>query len=410
LIFRFALRYLIAKKSTNAINIIAWVSIGAITIVTAAMIIILSVFNGLTDLVKSLYNGFYTDIKIIAATGKVVTLTPEQYNTLKNINGVKAVSFVAEEKAMLKINQNQTIVTLKGVDDNFTKITTLSTKIVRGDYELGTIEKPKLILGYGVENALGINSNQIQANVNIFIPNYTKRFTGSIDDFNNGEATPTSTFAIQQDFDNKYAISNLGFVKTLIGLDSNQYTNIEIGLINNIDNNESEAIAIQEKLQKLLGNNYVVQTKFQQNKSLYNVIKYEKWFVYAIFCLVLFIASFTIVGSLTMLVLEKKKDIGILKSMGANDTYIKKIFLAEGLLLAIVGIGAGVVLGILICLAQQYFHIVKLSGGSFLVDYYPVHILLPDMLLIISTVAIITIFASYLPARKAAKQLLELRN
>jgi lipoprotein-releasing system permease protein len=405
LIFRFARRYLFAKKSTNAINIIAWVSIGAIALVTAAMIIILSVFNGLSDLVKTLYKGFYTDLKIAPASGKVLTLTAEQYAKIKNINGVKAVSFVAEEKALLKIDQNQTVVNLKGVDDQFQKITNIEDKIIRGNYDLGNDSVPKLLLGYGVENALGISSNEIQGAVTVYLPSRGKRFTGKIDDFNAGIAFPSSTFAIQQDFDNKYTLTNIGFVKSLTGMDSTQYTTVEIGLHN--ENLEPEIAA---ELHKILGPAYLIQTKYEQNKSLYNVMRYEKWGVYGIFCLVLLIASFTIIGSLTMLVLEKKKDIGILKSMGASDPLIRKIFLTEGFLLACIGIGTGVFLGVLICIFQERFHLVKLSGGSFLINYYPVKMVLPDFLLIMATVMVITLFASILPAKKAANQQLELRN
>ncbi len=407
MILSFAWRYLVAKKSTNAINIIAKVSIGAITIVTAAMIVILSVFNGLTDMVRDLYSGLYTDVKIIAPSGKMLTITPQQVAQIKGITGIGSISFVAEEKALLKVADKQSIVTLKGVDQNYTKLTTIHDKVVRGEYDLGTSEEPALLLGYGVENALGISSNQIQSPVTVYLPSRLKRFSGRIEDFNTGTANATGTFAIQMDFDNKYALSNVDFVKTLIGLDSNQYTSIEMSLQPNTDSDRVIAT-----LKKTLGDNYVVQNKYEQNKSLYNVMKYEKWGVYAIFCLVLLIASFTIIGSLTMLVLEKKKDIGILKSMGASNTYIKKIFLTESSLLAIVGITLGTLLGLLICIVQQQFHLVPLSGdgGSFLIDYYPVKMLLPDFLLIIGTVAFITILASYWPAQKAARQQLELRN
>jgi lipoprotein-releasing system permease protein len=407
LILSFAWRYLVAKKSTNAINIIAKVSIGAITIVTAAMIVILSVFNGLTDMVRDLYSGLYTDVKITAPSGKMLTLTPQQVAQIKGITGIGPISFVAEEKALLKVADKQSIVTLKGVDNNYTQLTTIHDKVVRGEYDLGTSEEPALLLGYGVENALGISSNSIQSPVTVYLPSRLKRFSGKIEDFNTGIANATGTFAIQMDFDNKYALSNVDFVKTLIGLDSNQYTSVEMSLQPN-----ANADKIISQLRKTLGNDYIVQNKYEQNKSLYNVMKYEKWGVYAIFCLVLLIASFTIIGSLTMLVLEKKKDIGILKSMGASNTYIKKIFLTESSLLAIVGITLGTLLGLIICIVQQQFHLVPLAGdgGSFLINYYPVKMLLPDFLLIIGTVAFITILASYWPAQKAANQQLELRN
>ncbi len=403
--YKFSYRYLVSKKSTNAINIIAWVSIAAITLVTAAMIVVMSVFNGLSHLVKGLYNGFYSDVKIVAKSGKVITLDSLQLQAIKNTTGVAYISCIAEEKALVKIGESQTVVSIKGVDDNYTKVSKLQTYIRRGEYALGTAENANLILGYGVENALGIFSNQALEKITAYVPNRNQRFTGKIDDFNSGTASPNATFAIQQDFDNKYAISNIGFVKNLIGLDSNQYTSIEIALQNELTMEQTKAL-----LQKNIDTSLQVQTKYEQNQSMYNVMKYEKWGVYGIFCLILLISSFTIVGALTMLVLEKKKDIGILKSMGASNRYIEKIFLTEGLLLGLIGVSLGCVLGIGICALQYYFHIIKLQGGSFLVDYYPVKMEFLDIILILSTVLGITFVAGYFPAQKAAKQVLLLKS
>jgi lipoprotein-releasing system permease protein len=405
LFYKFSYRYLVSKKSTNAINIIAWVSIAAITLVTAAMIVVLSVFNGLSGLVKGLYNGFYSDVKITAKSGKIINVTPTQLQTIKNTPGVAYISCIAEEKALVKIGESQTVVSLKGVDDNYTKVSKLQSYIRRGEYALGTTEEANLILGYGVENALGIFSNSALQKITAYVPNRNQRFTGKIDDFNSGELTPNATFAIQQDFDNKYAISNIGFVKNLIGLDSNQYTSIEIAL-----QNEEVMDKTKLLLQKTIDKDLQVQNKYEQNQSMYNVMKYEKWGVYGIFCLVLLISSFTIVGALTMLVLEKKKDIGILKSMGASNNYIEKIFLTEGLLLGVIGVSLGSILGIGICAAQHYFHIIKLSGGSFLVDYYPVKMEILDIALILTTVIGITFIAGYFPAQKAAKQAFLLKS
>ncbi len=403
--YKFSYRYLVSKKSTNAINIIAWVSIGAITLVTAAMIIVMSIFNGLTNLVKGLYNGFYSDLKIVPKSGKIFNYDNTLLQKLKNTPGVAFISCLAEEKALVKIGENQTVVSLKGVDDNYTKVNNLQNKIIRGTYTLGTGANPNMILGYGVENALGIYTSQSIAKITAYVPNRTHRFTGKIDDFNSGEANPIATFAIQQDFDNKYAITNIDFVKQLIGIDSSQYTSIEIAL-----KDEQKIEEVKSFLQKQIPNTVLVQTKYEQNKSMYNVMKYEKWGVYGIFCLVLLIASFTIIGALTMLVLEKKKDIGILKSLGANNKLIQKIFLTEGVLLGLIGISLGCFLGILFCILQQKFHLIKLTGGSFLVDYYPVKMEILDILLILSTVFGITLIAGYFPAKKAAKQVLLLKS
>jgi lipoprotein-releasing system permease protein len=406
LIIKFAYRYLVSKKSTNAINIIAWVSITAITLVTAAMIIILSVFNGLSDLVKSLYTGFYSDIKITATNGKIINIAENKLQELSILKNVAIICKIAEEKALIKTGENQTVVTLKGVDSNYTKISNIAEKVIRkGPYDLGTLDKPNLILGYGVESALNIVTGPLQTPLTTYIPNRNQRFTGKMEDFNVGVAQPISTFAIQQEFDNKYVLTNLAYAKSLIGLDSNTVTQLEISLLNKDDYKVT-----QKRMQQLLGDTLIVANRFEQNKSLYSVMRNEKWATYAIFCLVLFIASFTIIGALTMLVLEKKKDISVLRSLGSNSLLIKNIFLSEGFLLGVIGVVLGSILGLLLCFLQAQFHLIKLGGGSFLIDYYPVKVLALDVLLIGITVLVITTIAGYFPALKASKQQFELKN
>lgn len=403
--FTFARRYLTAKKSTQAINLIAWVSVTAITLVTAAMIVVMSAFNGLSDLVQSLYKGFYTDLRIIPATGKVIELSPERIQQLRGIKGIQTVSLTVEEKALLKNQESQVIVTLKGVDEQYSGITNVAQKKLRGEWNLGNTEKPMLFIGFGVENALGVLSDRFPGQIIVYMPGRERSFTGRLDDFNSGEAGLSGTFAVQQDFDNKYAISNIGFVKSVMGLDSNQYTAAEIGLLPGYGMAE-----VQSNISELLGKQYIVQTKFQQNPGLYNVMKYEKWGVYSIFLLVLIIASFNITGALTMLVLEKKKDISVLQAMGSTPVDIQKIFLSQGILLALTGVTAGTLIAAFLVKMQSAFHWVKLGNGSFLVDHYPVSMQLFDVLLIISTVTIICIFAAWWPAKKASMQPLELRN
>ena len=403
--FTFARRYLTAKKSTQAINLIAWVSVTAITLVTAAMIVVMSAFNGLSNLVQSLYKGFYTDLRIIPASGKMIELTPERLQQIRAIKGIKTISLTAEEKALLKNQESQVIVTLKGVDTAYTSITNVAEKKMRGDWNLGNAEQASLFLGYGVENALGLLSDRFPGQIIVYMPGRERSFTGRLDDFNTGQANVCGTFAIQQDFDNKYALSNIEFVKMVMGLDSNQYTAVEIGLLPGYGFSE-----VQGRLEELLGAKYTVQTKFQQNPGLYNVMKYEKWGVYSIFLLVLVIASFNITGALTMLVLEKKKDISVLQAMGSTPADIQKIFLSQGILLALTGVIAGTLIAALLCWLQSTFHLVKLGNGSFLVNHYPVSMQPFDVLLIVCTVSVICILAAWWPAKKASMQPLELRN
>ena len=405
----FAWRYFKAKKSTNAINIIAWISILAMTFGTTALILVLSVFNGFESMVKSLYSTFYSDMKILPAQGKVLVLTPEQIKNIRGITGVRNISMIAEEKGLLLnsgVNRDSTefnfqrAVTIKGVDEYYKDVSGLPGSITRGEFSTGNDEIPFMVLGVGVEDALRIEAEKNLLQLKAYLPK--KDSSGSISvDFVN----TSGVFMIQQDFDFKYAITNLGFVKRLLGYKENEYTAGEIA-INNTDDEQ----AIKEKLQEQLGKNYIVQTKYEQNRSLYSIMTAEKWVVYAILVMIMFIFSFTIVSALTMLVLEKQKDISILHALGGNNNFIQKIFLSEGLLIGIIGGIAGVILALIIAWLQITYHLVPLEGGSFLIDYYPVKLQWPDFVLVAITVLIIALLASWIPARKAARQDFSLRS
>ena len=403
----FAWRYFKAKKSANAINIIAWVTVGVITFAIACQILVLSVFNGFEGLVKSLYASFYADIKITPAKGKTFILTPQRLTLIKQQKGVSAVSLIAEEKALLQNEDLQTIVYLKGVDNNYSNVTGVAAKTFAGKFNTGTIEEPGLIVGTGIQNAAAINVDAAfaQSKLTLILPKKVKiSVSDPLQSLSEGIATATGVFAIQQDFDNKYAITNIDFVKQQMGFATDEYSGAEIKLSDNTDLGTA-----QLQLSNLLGNSYVVQTKYQQNTSLYNTMKLEKWFIYAVLTLILFIAAFNMVSALTMLVLEKQKDISVLQSMGADKAMIQKIFLSEGLLLAGIGIFTGIILALIICFLQVNFKLIKLEGGSFLIDYFPVKLQASDFLLVTFTAIIIVFFASWFPARKASKQLIELR-
>jgi lipoprotein-releasing system permease protein len=213
------------------------------------------------------------------------------------------------------------------------------------------------------------------------------------------------TFLIQQDFDNKYVITNLQFVQQMLGLPADNYTAAEIAIVPGADEEE-----VQAALAKTLGKPYVVQTRYQQNVSLYSVMRSEKWIIYAILSLILIVAAFNMIGALTMLVLEKKLDISILHALGGSNALIQKIFLSEGLLLALIGGGAGMLLALGIALLQINFKLIPLQGGSFLIDYFPVQLNIFDFILVSGTVVVIAFIASWIPARKAAQQQFALRS
>ncbi|HKZ66131.1 MAG TPA: FtsX-like permease family protein [Chitinophagaceae bacterium] len=404
--FLFAWRYFKAKKSTNAINIIAWTSVGAIVIGTAALILVLSVFNGFEGLVKSLYSSFYTDLKIFPVSGKNITVTPDQLQRLKGLNGVKNYSLVVEEKALVQNGDYQSVMYLKGVDDNYRYVTGVANHIIKGEYDLGTEDAPKLILGDGIEGALGI-----QADRNIFVLKiYLPRKSNSeqidpLNDISNDSIRTSSAFRIQQDFDNKYGITNIAFAKKALKIGTDDYSGVEISLTD-----PSAADKIKVEVERIFGKNYLVQTIYQQNQSLYAVMNMERWIIYGVLCLILVVAAFNMIGALTMLVLEKQKDISVLHALGANKKFIQKIFLSEGLLLALIGTIAGMLLALVIALLQINFHLISLQGGSFLIDYFPVKLRLADFLLVTVTVFVIALVASWLPSRKAASQEFSLRS
>lgn len=404
--FLFAWRYFKAKKSVNAINIIVWLSIVAIINISAAMILVLSVFNGFEDLVKSLYSSFYPDIRVSAVTGKHIKLSNAQVSSLYKFPGVRNVSLTLEEKALVQNGDYQSIVYLKGVDENYRNVSGLKDHMVKGEYDLGTDEKPLLILGAGVENAIGVQSDRNLGPLLVHLPR-----KGAIDLTNPLNAISADTvntagsFVIQQEFDNKYAVTNLGFVKQMLALDPDVYGAAEIAIDKNADPDD-----VQAELQAALGKNYLVQTRYEQNRSLYAVMRAEKWVIYAILSLILVVAAFNMVGSLTMLVLEKKEDIGVLHALGGGRKLIQNIFLGEGLLLAIIGGGIGILIAFVLATLQLKYHLVPLQGGSFLIDYFPVKLDPFDFILVTTTILIIALIASYVPAKKAAMRPFALRE
>lgn len=399
--FLFAWRYFRSKKSTNAINIIAWISVTAITVGCAALIIILSVFNGFEELVKGLYTDFYTDIRIAPATGKVLKLDAAQLQKIKSVNGIGIVSLVAEEKALLVNGPYQTIVLVKGVDDQYVFTNKINEHIKRGKFSLGNAETPQIVLGYGIENAIGAEVERSLYPLTLYTPNRKAKFN-SLDGLSVNNITASGTFQVQQEFDNKYAFTNLAFFRYMLNMDADEYSAVEIKV-------KEDENKIKQQLQEMLGNNYVVQTRYEQNKSLYAVMQLEKWVIYAILSLILVVAAFNMIGALTMLVLEKQKDIAVLQAMGASQKRIQAIFLTEGLLLAGVGAVLGMLLATLICWIQILFKPIKLAGDTFIVKAYPVKLLPADYLLVLVTVTAIGFIAAWIPSRKASRQELALK-
>ncbi|MDH7462234.1 FtsX-like permease family protein [Chitinophagaceae bacterium 26-R-25] len=401
--FLFAWRYFKSKKSTNAINIIAWISVLAIMVGTASFIVVLSVYNGFEDLVKSLYASFYTDLKVVPVKGKTIIFTPEELAKIKTVPGVNAYSLNVEEKALMRNGDWQSLVYLKGVDSDYTKVASVKQHVRHGNYELGTPDKPVAVLGIGVENALALEAEKALLPLTVYLPQKGET-TDPLQSLAADNISTSGSFAIQEDFDNKYVITNLGFMQRMLHLRPDEYSAAEISLKAGANPDK-----VKRNLQAALGNKIEVTTRYEQNKTFFSAMQLEKWIIYGVLSLILTVAAFTMIGALTMLVLEKQKDIQILKALGTPDNKVQGIFLREGLLLASVGSVGGVLLAMVICWAQEKFKIIALEGGSFVIDHYPVKLYASDVLLVLFTVIIVAMLASWFPSRKASLQPIELR-
>jgi lipoprotein-releasing system permease protein len=406
LIWQFASRYFLARKSTNAINIIAWVSVMAIAVGAGALIIILSVFNGFEGLVKSLYSSFYPSVKISAVSGKTITLTNVQLKKIAGVKGVAYMAEVVEEKAVLRYGEgDQTIAILKGVDSNYNKVAAVDKSMARGRFDTGDEMAYKAVLGIDLELALGVDVERDMMPVTVYLP---RRNVGNVtlpeDALGTGVLYPAGSFAIQQEFNSKYVITNIAFMRGLLGMKTDEMSALEVKGNAGLDDN-----VLKHKLEEVLGNGYNIQTRYEQNQALYAIMQTEKWAVYVIMTFVLMIAAFNMIGALYMLVMEKQKDITILKAMGARPALITRIFLAEGLIIAGIGTLIGFAISITFCVLQQRFGLIKLEEASFLVNAYPVSMYFSDFVLISITIIVIGIAASWYPAIKAGRQTIELK-
>lgn len=399
-----AKRYLVSKKSHNIINIISVISVVGVTVGTMALIIVLSVFNGFEGLVKSLFNTFDPDLKITLVEGK--TFLPEDLpgSSIKSLPGVVRYTEVLEETALLKYQNRQTLVTIKGVGEDFEQYSGLDSMIVYGDLVLQNGELNYMVLGYGVAQTLGINLSDYLNPVIVFAPRRSG-YSSTLPDqaFTSRTIFPSGIFSIQQDFDMRYVIVPLRFSRNLFGYD-NSVTAIEVGL-----KPGTKTSRIKQEIKAIAGDRFVVKDRYEQQELLYKIMKSEKLAIFLILGFILFIATFNIIGTLSMLILDKRKDIAVLHSMGASEKLIRRIFFAEGLLISLSGAIIGMALGALICWVQIQFGVVPLhaGGGSFVVDAYPVEMQLIDFVYVLLLVLGIGFPAVWYPVRQIKKRYFE---
>ena len=395
-----AKRYLLAKKSRNAINVISAVSVAGVAVGTMALIIILSVFNGLETLVRSIFNTFDPDIKVTAAVGKTFIPDSASLKLLAKVDGVCCYSLTMEENALLKYGDRQYIATIKGVDDNYAMVSDIDSSMWEGEFTLMSDRgRPYAVPGVGIAQYLGIRVNFITP-LNIYVPRRTGSETDAENAFVRRYIFPSGIFQVEKDYDSKYVYIPLEFARELTEND-NAVTSIEIRF-----SEDANPAAVQKNIEKIFGKGFLVRNRYEQQEIFYKVMKSERLAIFFILTLILTIASFNIIGSLTMLIIEKERDIEILKSLGANNDLIRKIFIFEGWLISIVGALSGIILGFIVCWIQQTYGIVKLHSETLIMDAYPVVIKLRDFIIVPATVLLIGYWAAWYPVRYLTRKYL----
>lgn len=376
----------------------------AMAVGTAALIIVMSTFNGFEDLVKSLYKVFYTDLIILPAEGKFFEPDENITDILDKTKGIISYSQVLEENVLAEYQGRQSIITMKGVDEQYyTVVDDLEHYMYSGGTELYYNETPASVVGAGIAYTLGINIMMPNTLLTLYMPRSDKSALNDVANaFRSEQIYAGGVFAVQQDFDNKYIIVPIDFAKNLMNV-SEQISAIEIKT-----DTKAQVQKIKKDLEENLGSGLIVKTRYEQNATLYKVMKTEKWAVFAILSFIVLIAAFNIIGSLSMLVIEKKQDIATLRALGADKQTIRNIFLLEGMLIALLGAFVGLFLGTTFCLLQINFGIIEMPGASFMIQYYPIKMQWEDFLLIAVIIVAISALMAWLPAHRAVKQLTSL--
>jgi len=393
-----ARRYFFSRRKKNFINIISILSMVGVAFSTAALIIVLSVFNGFEGLLRSLNNAFDPEIKIEARKGKSFVVNNELLKNINEVSGVQLVTEVIEDYAYFRYRDADIVATMKGVSDNFIDQHRIDEHIVDGQLKLKDSLGSYAIMGRGIQYALSISVKESISPLQVF---YIKNAKGGQIDpsklYSLQSIQPGAIFSIEKNIDENYVLLPIEFVKNLMNY-GDRRTSLEIKVQPN-----SDIKMVQSSVEKKLGNDFSVLTNEEQHKDIFRLLKIEKLFVFISLTLLILVGSINIFFSLMMLALDKKKDISILSAMGAHSSLIKRIFLAEGALIAFTGAASGLILGGAICWAQDRFGFVGMGMGNAIVSSYPVEMKSGDFLSVSIVVVVITFLISFYPARLAAR-------
>ncbi|MDH6303398.1 lipoprotein-releasing system permease protein [Parabacteroides sp. PF5-5] len=394
--FFIARRYLFSKKSHNAINVISMVAVCGVVVATIALVCALSVFNGFNDLVASMFSNLDPDLKVTPAAGKVFEPS-EQLAKLRKLEGVSCVSEVLQENSLIKYSDRQVIAVVKGVDEYYKELTQIDSVLVDGEFILQDEVVDYATLGLGLAASLGIKPS-FSFPLEIYAPkrDVSVNLSNPATSFNLEYAYTRAVFRMnQQLYDENYMLVPLSLARTLFTYE-NEVSALEIKVAKG-----ANAQSVKKQIKALLGNDFEVKDRFEQQEASFKMMQIEKWMTFLILCFILAIALFNVIGSLSMLMIEKQDDIRTLRNMGADDSLIRRIFLFEGWMISGFGALIGIVIGLVICLLQQELGLIKMgAAGAFIIDSYPVRVAFLDIFVVFLTVMAIGFLSAWYPVYK----------
>jgi len=362
-----------------------------------AMVVVMSLFNGIQGLVEDLYSSFDPAIKITVAEGKTFSVADIPKAKILSIEGVEFYSESLEETVLLKHRDKQSVATIKGVEQDFLDMSGLDSLTVEGELKLNDGDIPLAVVGYGIKYQLGLYIEGNYTGIQVYAPSREKySSTNPEKAFTKMNIMPGGVFTINPDFDEKYILVPLSFTRKILNYED-EVSSIEIGT-----KEDAEADEIKQEIQDLLGDEYLVRTRYELNEIIFKTNNTEKWITFLILIFILVIAMFNLVSAVAMIIMDKKKDVYTLKSLGANGQHIRRIFLIEGILISLIGGLCGMAIGYLLCFIQEVFGVLKLEG--IVVDQYPVLMKWQDFVMILSTVVLIGILASWFPVQIVVKK------
>lgn len=374
---------------------ISIISMIGIMVSSAALIIVLSVFNGMEGLVRSSFNSFNPDYQILPKEGKVFSTDTFPMAKLQNLEGVQTVYEVVSDMTLMTYNEKQLLVSVKGVNPDYLQGTGIDSLLIDGNATLQYSEGPAAVMGAIAAGNIQLNMHSPEQ-LKVYYP---KRLLKNLSDptkaFNIDYIIPAGVFASYTEYDEKYVFVPLDFARSIMNYEK-EVTSIELKL-----ENPRNYAKIRASIENVLGENYILKDKYQQEESLYKTMKSEKLMVFVILAFILVVAGFNMIGTLSMLIIEKKDDLSVLYAMGARKSLVRRIFLVQGSFISLLGGVAGLLIGLLICFLQMKFHIVGLGDGSsgYLINYYPVQIEWLDFVFVLFTILIISVITSYIPVR-----------